>query len=165
LYADVQGVPQGRRRADELLERLGATSYADTPCGELSTGMKRRVVLARALVHAPQVLLLDEPTDGLDVLGRRHAHADDVGAPGHLGGGCGAACPERHGGVHRRVVRVIAPKGRQRHAQAQRPAPRHPHRHPRHAGSPSSVDPRRPRHRIMSRACPTAPTGALGELS
>ncbi|MCB9679846.1 MAG: ABC transporter ATP-binding protein [Alphaproteobacteria bacterium] len=71
LYADVQGVPQGRRRADELLERLGATSYADTPCGELSTGMKRRVVLARALVHEPQVLMLDEPTDGLDVLGRR----------------------------------------------------------------------------------------------
>jgi ABC-type multidrug transport system ATPase subunit len=71
LYAGIQGVADARRKADALIERLGATRYADTPCGELSTGMKRRVVLARALVHEPQVLLLDEPTDGLDVLGRR----------------------------------------------------------------------------------------------
>jgi sodium transport system ATP-binding protein len=69
LFASIQGVD--RSRADQLLERLGTASYADTPCGELSTGMKRRVVLARALVHEPQVLLLDEPTDGLDVPGRR----------------------------------------------------------------------------------------------
>lgn len=69
LFASIQGV--ATTRADKLLERLGAGPYADTPCGELSTGMKRRVVLARALVHEPQVLLLDEPTDGLDVPGRR----------------------------------------------------------------------------------------------
>ena len=71
LFAGVQGAPDGRKRADTLLERLGASGFADTPCGELSTGMKRRVVLARALVHDPSVLLLDEPTDGLDVPGRR----------------------------------------------------------------------------------------------
>ena len=71
LFAQVQGVPEPRKRADALLERLGAASFADTPCSDLSTGMKRRVVLARALVHAPDVLLLDEPTDGLDVPGRR----------------------------------------------------------------------------------------------
>lgn len=71
LFASVQGAPNGKKRADELLEKLGASSFADSPCGELSTGMKRRVVLARALVHDPGVLLLDEPTDGLDVPGRR----------------------------------------------------------------------------------------------
>jgi len=71
LFARVQGVSQPKKRADSLLERLGASSYMGTPCGDLSTGMKRRVVLARALVHEPAVLLLDEPTDGLDVPGRR----------------------------------------------------------------------------------------------
>jgi ABC-type multidrug transport system ATPase subunit len=71
LFAGVQGVADADRRADAMIERLGCSSYAGTPCGDLSTGMKRRVVLARALVHEPQVLLLDEPTDGLDVPGRR----------------------------------------------------------------------------------------------
>jgi sodium transport system ATP-binding protein len=71
LFARIQGVPDADRVADALLERMGAGSYTETTCGDLSTGMKRRVVLARALVHSPQCLLLDEPTDGLDVQGRR----------------------------------------------------------------------------------------------
>ncbi|MBN2799001.1 MAG: ABC transporter ATP-binding protein [Deltaproteobacteria bacterium] len=75
LFAQIQGVQAPREAADALLERLGATRWADGPCGDLSTGMKRRVVLARALVHNPRVLLLDEPTDGLDVQGRREVLA------------------------------------------------------------------------------------------
>lgn len=71
LFARIQGVDDPNGKADALLDRMGASAYADQPCGDLSTGMKRRVVLARALVHGPKVLLLDEPTDGLDVTGRR----------------------------------------------------------------------------------------------
>jgi ABC-2 type transport system ATP-binding protein len=55
-----------RRRADELLELMGLASVAKKLTGQYSGGMKRRLDLASALVHRPEVLILDEPTEGLD---------------------------------------------------------------------------------------------------
>ncbi len=58
-------------RTDELIDWLGIHSFADLRCGALSTGQKQRVNIARALVSDPQVLIMDEPTLGLDVLSNR----------------------------------------------------------------------------------------------
>lgn len=55
-----------RRRADELLELMGLASVAKKLTGTYSGGMKRRLDVAAALVHRPEVLILDEPTEGLD---------------------------------------------------------------------------------------------------
>jgi len=60
-----------KRRADELLERFDLTVHQKKPFRELSGGLKRRVILARALIHDPKLLILDEPTAGVDVELRR----------------------------------------------------------------------------------------------
>src|SRR3954466_3977237 len=60
----------GRTRAEELLELVGLTEAADRRIKTYSGGMKRRLDLASALVHSPQVLFLDEPTTGLDPASR-----------------------------------------------------------------------------------------------
>jgi len=68
LQAALQGIARRERRprADELLERVGLAGAADRRVGGYSSGMKRRLDLALALVHRPRVLFLDEPTTGLD---------------------------------------------------------------------------------------------------
>jgi ABC-2 type transport system ATP-binding protein len=73
LQATLQGIPtaEGRRRADDLLERVDLAAAADRRVGEYSGGMQRRLDLAAALVHEPRVLFLDEPTTGLDPVSRK----------------------------------------------------------------------------------------------
>ena len=61
------GIKQNDAWIDELLESLGLTDKSDTNMRALSGGMKRRVLVAQALVHRPQVIILDEPTAGVDV--------------------------------------------------------------------------------------------------
>ena len=64
--------PQERAaRIDELLDYVGINERRDSPIKQLSGGMKRRVMVARALMHAPKILFMDEPTVGLDPTIRR----------------------------------------------------------------------------------------------
>jgi sodium transport system ATP-binding protein len=57
-----------RERVDDLLRLFDIQSFADIRCEKLSTGMRQKVSIARAIVHDPPVLILDEPTLGLDIL-------------------------------------------------------------------------------------------------
>jgi iron complex transport system ATP-binding protein len=59
--------PEQRRRADAVLERVGISHLAERPVAEMSSGEAKRVLIARALVHDPQTLLFDEPSNSLDV--------------------------------------------------------------------------------------------------
>lgn len=65
------GRAAAKKRAQELLDRLGLGSKRRTAAFRLSGGMKRRLMVARALVHQPKILILDEPTAGVDVEMRR----------------------------------------------------------------------------------------------
>ena len=71
VQAGFYGVPANERRSDALLAALGLSDKANAYVRALSGGMKRRLMVAKALVHAPPVLILDEPTAGVDVELRR----------------------------------------------------------------------------------------------
>lgn len=71
LMAGFYGVPKAERRTEELLEAVGLMDKRNAYVRQLSGGMKRRLLVAKAMVHAPPVLVLDEPTAGVDIELRR----------------------------------------------------------------------------------------------
>jgi len=73
FYAALSGMDAAarRKRMPELLATVGLSDWGDTRLGKYSKGMLQRVGLAQALMHEPRLLILDEPTDGVDPIGRR----------------------------------------------------------------------------------------------
>lgn len=73
FFADINGVAKAdkNRRIDEMLTFINLADFRQRKAGHLSGGMKKKLALACALVHAPQVLLLDEPSTGVDPVSRR----------------------------------------------------------------------------------------------
>jgi ABC-2 type transport system ATP-binding protein len=67
IHAGYYGVPKAKRRTDHIIEAMGLGDKADVNSRRLSGGMRRRLLIAKALVHSPAVLVLDEPTAGVDV--------------------------------------------------------------------------------------------------
>ncbi len=67
IHAGYYGVPKEKRRTQEIIDAMGLSDKADIHSRRLSGGMRRRLLIAKALVHTPPVLILDEPTAGVDV--------------------------------------------------------------------------------------------------
>ena len=67
IQAGLYGVPKSKRRTTEILTALGLNDKADAYVRQLSGGMKRRLLVAKAMVHSPPILILDEPTAGVDI--------------------------------------------------------------------------------------------------
>jgi len=84
LQAGYYGVPKSERRSEDILNALGLSDKRDAYVRQLSGGMKRRLLIGKALVHNPPVLILDEPTAGVDIELRRQlwAYVEELHARG-----------------------------------------------------------------------------------
>lgn len=84
LHAGLFGVPKSERITDEVLEAVGLTDKAHAYARSLSGGMRRRLLVGKAMVHRPPVLVLDEPSAGVDVDLRRQlwAHVQEMNQQG-----------------------------------------------------------------------------------
>ena len=67
MQAGLYGIPRSQRKTHEILRLIGLEDKADAYSRNLSGGMRRRLLLGKALVHSPQILVLDEPTTGVDI--------------------------------------------------------------------------------------------------
>ncbi len=76
VQAGLYGVPKAKRRTAEVLDAVGLADKADAYARSLSGGMRRRLLVAKAMVHSPPVLVLDEPSAGVDVDLRRQLWAN-----------------------------------------------------------------------------------------
>lgn len=74
FYSALSGLPasERKRRVPELIDLVGLQGWGDIRIKKYSKGMLQRLGLAQALIHKPKLLILDEPTDGVDPVGRRH---------------------------------------------------------------------------------------------
>jgi len=72
LYAGYYGIPKAERRSEEILKAMRLEEQRDAYTRFLSGGMKRRLLVGKAMVHSPPILVLDEPTAGVDVELRQH---------------------------------------------------------------------------------------------
>jgi len=95
FFADLYNVPpqQAETNVSQLADIFGLKDFLDRRSGTLSTGQKQRVNLARSLIHDPPVILLDEPTRGLDVLGSKVIF--DYIASARVGGKAVIVCTHR----------------------------------------------------------------------
>lgn len=73
--AGMYGVPKAERRTDEVLDLIDLTEKADVYSRTLSGGMRRRLLIGKAMIHQPPILILDEPTAGVDVALRQRLWA------------------------------------------------------------------------------------------
>ncbi len=93
LYGRLYSLPDPKRSALEWLERTGLERVRDGLVREFSRGMRQRLAVARAFLHDPSVLLLDEPFTALDDQGDRGAAAPSAGGPGSRKNSCDVDSP------------------------------------------------------------------------